>query len=82
VVVRVHLADAQGGVIIVQQALGPGLGIGIGGSIFSVVQQLLVLGLGVLVVGDRGISVLVAGEGGNLSQGEDEVLRSQKAAPR
>ncbi len=62
VVIRVHLADAQGGVIIVQQALGPGLGIGIGGSILSVVQQLLILGLGVLVVRDGGISVLVAGE--------------------
>ncbi len=62
VIVCVHLADAQSGVISVQQALGPGLGIGIGDSILSVVQQLLIIGLSVLVIGDSGISVLVAGE--------------------
>jgi hypothetical protein len=73
VIVCVHLADAQGGVIGVQQALGPGLGIGIGDSLLSVVQQFFVIGISVLVVGDS--------KRCNLSQGEDEIIRNQKAAP-
>jgi hypothetical protein len=73
VVICVHVADAQGVVIRVQHAFRPDLGIGIGSPLLRV-QQLLVIGIGVRVVGGC--------KGSCLGRGEDEVCWNLEAVLR